>query len=279
MVERAAALAATFEGDLEVHTELGQGLQRIGQYAEALVSYERALQLAPGNVHVLRYEASMLAMLGRYDEARAVYLGLSTDPNPTYVEDGWEGVARMHRLAGNPRAAIDVARAGLAKYPDDDDLWHELGHAYAAVEEWSEALEAFARAARLEPDSMKHAHNVAWCQGKLGRMGGSRLGPLRARGLRGGDRGCRERRAPGPCSPEGPLRARPRVRCRGPSGRGTPRLRSLRPSFSDQRSREGCARRVFLSGPRLRFLRAGWYPGGLKYEKRRIALAVEAAGG
>jgi tetratricopeptide (TPR) repeat protein len=109
--------------------ELGYLLQQQERYAEAVTSYQRAVQLAPDRAYVLYDLGSVLAKLGRFDEAAASFeraaaldrsnpfilydwgwaleragaLGLATDRYREALAAGAESVA-----GNNARARLDA---------------------------------------------------------------------------------------------------------------------------------------------------------------------------
>ena len=60
----------------QAHGSLGYALRKTGRYAEALVAYDRALELAPGYAEAMEYRAEAYLGLGRLDDAKRAYLTL-----------------------------------------------------------------------------------------------------------------------------------------------------------------------------------------------------------
>jgi tetratricopeptide (TPR) repeat protein len=101
-------------------------------------------------------QATVLAKLGRYDEARKIYEGsLKKDPRNAKLYDYYARMLILNDqkdLAGDyRRKAIDLYRKKLAFFPNDDRLHFNLGKNYMIDRQWSPAERHLKRALTLDP--------------------------------------------------------------------------------------------------------------------------------
>jgi len=139
---------------LPVLNNLTQAYAADGYLQEALTTTDRALAIQPNNVHALSNRARILALLGRFDEGRAVaqrMLASTAD-----AVGGWLKKAEALAFLSLDQPLIDLFEASRRAGPDgegvhDGVLWHlaavaalRLGREREARAWWREAL-------KLEP--------------------------------------------------------------------------------------------------------------------------------
>ena len=83
--------------------------------------------------------------------------------------------ARRHLAEGNRLAQRGAAESALAEWreavrlnPEDADAWRQIGRRHASLEQWSEAIDAFGRAARAQPDQPRIYTRLADCAVRMG---------------------------------------------------------------------------------------------------------------
>lgn len=109
--------------DANFHLALADGKVRCGEYAEALLEYEKALRLAPGYADVRCKYAQVLMHLDRLDEAER-QIASALEINPSYADAlACQGV--LLRRLGRPDEAKISFRKALEVDPH---------HAVAAME-------------------------------------------------------------------------------------------------------------------------------------------------
>lgn len=105
--------------DVDVHNNLGNALQDIGQLTDAVDSYRRALELKPDFVSA-RYNLGIcLVTLGQLDEAVACYRR-ALEIKPDYAE-AHSNLGNALRDMGQFDAAVSSFRRALALQPDGMD--------------------------------------------------------------------------------------------------------------------------------------------------------------
>jgi tetratricopeptide (TPR) repeat protein len=186
----------------EVHNYLGYLDYLQGNYADALPSFKRALDLNPslavawsnlGNLHFHRKE---------HDEAEACYReALKADPHfasaacqlgLSQLEQGildrarepleralaldpgeyWAhlGLSEYHRRTKNPVASLEEARAALRLAPEDPNVQNYLGIALETNRRYFDAEKAYQRALDLNPRHRWAANNLGYLYEKIMRV-------------------------------------------------------------------------------------------------------------
>lgn len=132
-----------------LHNDLATTLDRLGRYAEAVLHYEKALQLRPGLFEARYNLANSLKRLGKPEQALAEFERLVAE-RPDY-EAAWQNLALcrldMGDLAGAIRAleqACELAPGCLKNHADLGDLLLEQRRCH-------EALACFERALKINP--------------------------------------------------------------------------------------------------------------------------------
>jgi len=113
-VERALSLNPNLA---EAHAQMGRIKQQIDfDWSGADASYQRAVQLEPGNPEVVRSAAFSGAMLGRFDEAlQLAHRAVDLDP---LNADSWEELGEIEFLAGQLDEATAKSKKALELKPD-----------------------------------------------------------------------------------------------------------------------------------------------------------------
>ncbi len=121
----------------DAHHLLGLAYSMIGQSSEALAEFDRALELNPKYVDAHLNRAVTLNELGRYDDAVAAF-------------------AAAQGLGG-----VDHTGFGAQEASRLANLHAQLGEAYAEAGGLSEAIEQYAKAAKLRPGFLDLRYRLA----------------------------------------------------------------------------------------------------------------------
>lgn len=147
LFERAAQLAP---GSFGVWFNLGLVRNELNRFAEALPAHDRATTLNPSSAAAWSNKGVALRNLGRTDEALSAYdRALTLDPNSmtTWLNRGIAlGSLEHHAEAA---AAFDHV---LANDPNLAQAWYNKGVALSSLEDYQGALAAFDHALALTPD-------------------------------------------------------------------------------------------------------------------------------
>ncbi len=148
---------------------LGAALDYLEREEEAVLAYQRAIELEP---RPLAYNGlgDVYTALGRYDEAIAAYQQ-AIELNPAYA---WphHNLGLLYEHRGDYEAAIPLYRQALELHQRDKDkavTWDNLGNVYAALGESDEAMAAYRWASVLNPTYAPPWHGLGDVYSALGR--------------------------------------------------------------------------------------------------------------
>ncbi len=157
-IEAARTLAA-----VPPHRMSAQQRAAFSRAAEELVDAEMAAaETAESHLNLGTFHADR----ARYSEAEAAYrqaVHLDRSFVPGYVN-----LADVIRLQGDERRAEAVLLDAVARVPDSAVAYHALGLAYIRQERQQAAIEAFAKAAALEPDNPRHSYVLGIALNSIG---------------------------------------------------------------------------------------------------------------
>jgi tetratricopeptide (TPR) repeat protein len=143
------------------HNNLGNALKNQGKIEEAIVHFNKALQINPGYSKAHNNLGTALVSQGKTDEALK-HFGIALYINPNYAAAHSNiGVA----LAGRNQIekAIVHFRAALRLKPDSAGVHSNLGAALVRQGKLQEALEHLHTALRLKPDDVQTYKNLQIC--------------------------------------------------------------------------------------------------------------------
>lgn len=90
--------------------------------------------------------------LGDWESARETFtLALQNSTDPELEASAWLGLARVQYAVGEYANVLDTLRRLTEKYPDTPRAYYFLGRAYADLQRYSEAAQAFERYLELAP--------------------------------------------------------------------------------------------------------------------------------
>lgn len=138
-------------GNPTLHTALGMALFEVERLDEALASFAYALELDPLHPDAHNGVGRVRYHTGPPEAAAAAY-ERAVDIDPHYLPGYWGLGILYFAQTGAYDDAIAVFRRGLAANPEETHFYDGLGHAYARLGRFEEALEAYEEAARHDPD-------------------------------------------------------------------------------------------------------------------------------
>jgi tetratricopeptide (TPR) repeat protein len=128
--------------------ENGHALREAKRYEEALIAYERAIQLDRNYVAAHYNKGTVLYYLGRYEAALAAYeraIQLKPDYVYTYIDKGLV-LAKLNRY----EAALAAYEQAIQRDPAIHRAHHAKGRALIKLKSYKEALAALKEAIRLD---------------------------------------------------------------------------------------------------------------------------------
>jgi tetratricopeptide (TPR) repeat protein len=144
----------------EVHNNLGNILLEKGQVDEAIAHCQRALEINPDNSPAHNNLGNALLQKGQVDEAIAHYQrALEISPDIAMVHNNLGGALFQK---GNVDEAIAYYQKALQIEPDFAKARHNLDHALLLKERAEEAITHYQKALQIKPDSVDVLNNLAW---------------------------------------------------------------------------------------------------------------------
>jgi tetratricopeptide (TPR) repeat protein len=136
-------------------------LYRIGEYAESIAIYRRALSLDPSNASAWVYLAEAYQKTGdnvgalqALEKARQID---SLDFSLVYQQ------SEIHIAMEEFEAAANLVREGYAKNPEETDFLIYLGDIYRLNKNFSESVAAYREAIAIKPDDKELLYKLADC--------------------------------------------------------------------------------------------------------------------
>ena len=169
--EKAIAADST---SAKAHMMYGQLLEELGRLDRALAHSKQALAIEPERTNYQFAVGSQLYQQGRLEEAVA-YLKRAADDRLLHYPAQYNLGQALTRLgreqearhylarADSSRALMDLitnAQSIAAQHPDSVDDWIELGELFRRAGERDRAVQAFNRAAALDPENLRVQKNV-----------------------------------------------------------------------------------------------------------------------
>ncbi|HMD84015.1 MAG TPA: tetratricopeptide repeat protein [Terriglobia bacterium] len=122
---------------------------RRGDYADAIKSYRRVLELTPDDHDVRVGLGRSLAFSGQYDAALRTFQGLLQErPGDTDALEGW---ARVQAWAGRPAAALPILQKLAAHYPANPEYAVGLARVEMNLHQYAEARKTLTALLAAQP--------------------------------------------------------------------------------------------------------------------------------
>lgn len=148
-----------------IHTVASHYLQ-VRQFEKAGELWERAIKLAPSLAGARAGLAEVEMELG--DNARAVAILDEALSAGLRTPEIYHSLCQALQNAGEFDRAEAICREGLSEYPDDVDLWVELGRLQLQLQKLEESKASFERALTYEPESIPATYSLASVLARLG---------------------------------------------------------------------------------------------------------------
>jgi tetratricopeptide (TPR) repeat protein len=157
------------ENEPEVYFSIGASYERLEDYNQALMAYDKAIELAPDNPDFYVAQGTVLFRLQNYDQATIAFraaLSLGTKSVNAYY-----GMAAIMIREGDDEGAI-ILLEELVRLAPEDAFYHcILGDSYRRLERTNQAIEAYkecvslATSHQLDSSLLRYARNYLEIQG------------------------------------------------------------------------------------------------------------------
>jgi protein O-GlcNAc transferase len=159
MVELAEDLAAEYASSPVVWNILAAGKQALGQLAEAVSAYGRAIMLKPDYSEAHYNLGNVLQELGELSEAIAAY-SRALEIRPAYAA-ALNNMANALKAQGQYDQSIAAYRRALQIEPEYAEAVNNMGNALKAQGKLDDAISAYRRALELKPTYAIALNNLA----------------------------------------------------------------------------------------------------------------------
>lgn len=133
----------------ELHTQ-GNTLYNLNRYDEALVAYNRAINLQPDYAEAWKDKGKALSELKKYQEAQEAY-DKAIQLKPEYLE-AWTGRGYALDELQQHQEAIASFEKALKIQPEYPDAWKGKGDALLNSQRYEEAISAYEKAVQFQPN-------------------------------------------------------------------------------------------------------------------------------
>lgn len=126
--------------------ETARNFMRQGDYANAILVLNRAVQMEPQNIAVLKDLSLNLYYKGDYDKALETLKPVLEMPQAD--DQSFQIAGSIYRQSGRPEDAEKMYRKGLKKFPQSGILFNDLGEVQwrlqskEAIKNWEKGIEA-----------------------------------------------------------------------------------------------------------------------------------------
>ena len=127
---------------------------RLGRYEDAITTFDAFLAVMPDDSAVFN-RAVCLENLGRYEEALQVYKRFAERDDIKALVN----IGNCLRALGRKDEALSYAKRAVAADQNDVACWLGLGNAAYSLEEWEEAMMAYAQAHEIAPSDPTPSYN------------------------------------------------------------------------------------------------------------------------
>jgi tetratricopeptide (TPR) repeat protein len=141
---------------IDAYNRLGLCQMELGQYADAVTSFQEALKGMPDDVNIIYKLAQSYEKGGQYEQAAETYYKLA-ELSPKDARIYYNTVINMYNAAKMPEKAAEAARKMIELNPNDPDALFNLGFMLVQMEKYEEAIEVLDRVITLTPE-MEYAH-------------------------------------------------------------------------------------------------------------------------
>ena len=158
----------TDPNSVNAHYNLGFGLAQLGRHQEAVVAYERALEIEPDYGYAHNNLANALGKVGKHEEAiRHFQQALELDPG--YAE-AHHNLANVLVEESRRDEALEHLREAVRLRPDFAEAQMNLGNLLTEKGDAAEAVSHYRSALKLKPAFAEAHNNLANALVALGRL-------------------------------------------------------------------------------------------------------------
>ena len=161
--EAAQKTLKIFPDSISIRSKLAEIETRKGNYGKAIELYSEILTIDPRNPEALQKRGNLYSgTLRKYDLAEAdIKMSIESDP---FGPDNYEELAKIARILGDYRKAIEYFNIAINRKPKDPQLYIDRGAIKRSpLHEYDSALEDFKQAVKLDSNHVTGNFYMALC--------------------------------------------------------------------------------------------------------------------
>ncbi len=156
-----------YPDDAHLHRMVGFLKAQREQVDDAILEYERVVELKADSKDDLKQLAALYVKADRLDDAIAIYdKVLTLDPNDVEAQ---QNQSALYNATGNIEATIESKEKIRAQQADNSQVRFDLGKAYFDQEQYAKSLEMFNEFLTLSPNDIGAMEYIAKANLKLGK--------------------------------------------------------------------------------------------------------------
>ena len=148
---------------------LAMGLERMGHFHKALVTYEKRVRTRPRRSGASD-QSGIDGLESENDRSRGEDCSSFTSPPAPIPPLGYNNLGSVQCDLGKPDVGIETLRAAIYRMPGEAILWNSLGTVLAEQGRADESLVFYNEALRLQPSFARGYHNLGYAYQHLGQL-------------------------------------------------------------------------------------------------------------
>jgi tetratricopeptide (TPR) repeat protein len=129
----------------------------LGEFAEALPAFEKAVELAPGNLEYRYYLGLVNARLERNEQALEIFRSILEREPLKYLKVYFD-IAAVHSKMGEHEKAIEVLDRAAEADPNNARAYIEKAYAYRHLGRYEQAIENLNKAKEVQPEFTQNVY-------------------------------------------------------------------------------------------------------------------------
>ena len=149
-VSLGTSLASQFPRSFELHEIIGAAHMGLGLFKQAMMNYQKVLELNPKHTDALNNLGMILYEQGKFPEAVESYQK-AVDIEPDFA-DAHYNLGNSLKKMGDLRKAVESYRASLAINPNDAEVLSDCGNALKDYGEFEQAIGCYIKVLKINPN-------------------------------------------------------------------------------------------------------------------------------
>ena len=149
-VSLGTSLASQFPRSLALHEIIGAAHMGLGLFIQAMMNYQKVLELNPKHTDALNNLGMILYEQGKFPEAVESYQK-AVDIEPDFA-DAHYNLGNSLKKMGDLRKAVESYRASLAINPNDTEVLSDCAKALKEYGEFEQAIEYYTNVLKINPN-------------------------------------------------------------------------------------------------------------------------------